>query len=77
MEFEKIKKIILSVKNIEEDKITINSDFIRDLMLDSIEVFQVIMGIEEEFNIEINNEDLTNIHTVNDALKAIESYKNV
>ena len=77
MEFEKIKKIILGVKNIEEDKITINSDFIKDLMLDSIEVFQVIMGIEEEFNIEINNEDLTNIHTVNDAIKAIESYKNV
>ncbi len=77
MEFEKIKKIILSVKNIEEDKITIESDFIKDLMLDSIEVFQVIMGIEEEFKIEINNTDLTNIHTVSDAVKAIERYKNV
>ena len=77
MEFEKIKKIILSVKNIEEDKITIESDFIKDLMLDSIEVFQVIMGIEEEFKIEIKNTDLNNIHTVSDAVKAIERYKNV
>lgn len=76
MEFEKIKKIILSVKNVDENKITEESDFIKDLLLDSIEVFQIIMGIEEEYGITIDNTDLTNIHTIKDAIIAIEKYKN-
>ena len=56
MEFEKIKKIIAEVLNVDEDTITMESTFGDDLGADSLDVFQIIMGVEEEFEIEIPNE---------------------
>ena len=57
MEFEKLKKIIVEVLNVDENEITMDTTFIDDLGADSLDVFQIIMGIEEEFDIEISNED--------------------
>ena len=56
MEFEKIKKIIAEVLNVDEDSITMESTFGDDLGADSLDVFQIIMGVEEEFEIEIPEE---------------------
>ena len=56
MEFEKLQKIIAEVLNLSEEEIRPDSTFVDDLGADSLDVFQIIMGIEEEFDIEIDNE---------------------
>ena len=55
MEFEKLQKIIAEVLNLSEEEIRPDSTFVDDLGADSLDVFQIIMGIEEEFDIEIDN----------------------
>ena len=72
MEFEKIKKIIAEVLNVDEDSITMESTFGDDLGADSLDVFQIIMGVEEEFEIEIPNEEAEKIVTVGDAVEYIK-----
>ncbi|MBQ7636080.1 MAG: acyl carrier protein [Lachnospiraceae bacterium] len=74
MEFEKIRAIISEVLNISEDEITLDSTFVEDLGADSLDVFQIVMGIEEEFDIEIPNEAAEKIVTVNDAVEQIKAF---
>lgn len=76
MEFEKLQKIISEVLNVDEDEITMETTFVDDLGADSLDVFQIIMGIEEEFDIEIANEDAENIVTVGDAVEQIKNALN-
>ena len=57
MEFEKLQQIIAEVLNVDIDEITPETTFIDDLGADSLDVFQIIMGIEEEFDIEIPQEE--------------------
>ncbi len=73
MEFEKLKKIISEVLNVDHDEITMDTTFVDDLGADSLDLFQIIMGIEEEFDIEIANEDAENIVTVADAVEQIKN----
>lgn len=73
MEFEKVKKIIVEVLNVEEGDITMETTFIDDLGADSLDVFQIIMGLEEEFEIEIPNEEAEKIVTVGDAVEQIKN----
>lgn len=72
MEFEKLRDIIVEVLNVDETEVTMESTFIDDLGADSLDVFQIIMGIEEEFNIEIPNEEAEKIVTVGDAVEQIK-----
>ncbi|MGN1167649.1 MAG: acyl carrier protein [Lachnospiraceae bacterium] len=77
MEFEKLQEIIADVMNIEDkDTITMDSTFVDDLGADSLDVFQIIMGIEETFDIEIDNEDAEKITTVGDAVEQIKNATN-
>ena len=73
MEFEKIKAIIAEVLNVDENEITMETTFTDDLGADSLDVFQIIMGLEEEFDIEIANEDAEEIVTVGDAVEQIKN----
>ncbi len=73
MEFEKLQEIIADVLNVDADEITMESTFVDDLGADSLDVFQIIMGIEEEFDIEIENEDAEKIVTVADAVEQIKN----
>ena len=73
MEFEKLKKIIAEVLNVDEEEITMETTFVDDLGADSLDIFQIIMGIEEEFDIEIANEDAEHIVTVSDAVEEIKN----
>jgi acyl carrier protein len=73
MEFEKLQKIISEVLNVDDDEITMETTFVDDLGADSLDLFQIIMGIEEEFDIEIANEDAENILTVGDAVEQIKN----
>ena len=72
MEFEKLRDIIDEVLNVDENEVTMESTFIDDLGADSLDVFQIIMGIEEEFDIEIPNEEAEKIVTVGDAVEQIK-----
>lgn len=72
MEFEKLGDIIVEVLNVDETEVTMESTFIDDLGADSLDVFQIIMGIEEEFDIEIPNEEAEKIVTVGDAVEQIK-----
>lgn len=76
MEFEKLKKIIVEVLNVDESEVTMEATFIDDLGADSLDVFQIIMGLEEEFDIEISNEDAEKIVTVGDAVEQIKNANN-
>ena len=73
MEFEKIQKIIADVLNVDLDEITPETTFVDDLGADSLDIFQIIMGIEEEFGIEIPQEEAEKISTVGDAAEAIKT----
>ena len=76
MEFEKIQKIISEVLGVDEDSITMDTTFVDDLGADSLDVFQIIMALEEEFDIEIANEEAENIITVRDAVEQIKNALN-
>ena len=73
MELEKLKKIIAEVLNVDENEITMETKFVDDLGADSLDVFQIIMGIEEEFDVSIEAEDAEDIVTVADAISKIKS----
>ena len=69
MEFEKLKKIIAEVLNVDPDEITMETTFQDDLGADSLDVYQIIMGIEEEFDIEIPAESAEQVTTVEEAVE--------
>ena len=73
MEFEKLKKIIAEVLNVDPDEITMETTFQDDLGADSLDVYQIIMGIEEEFDIEIPTEVAEQIVSVSDAIEQIKN----
>lgn len=76
MEFNKLQKIIADVLNVDADDITMETTFVDDLGADSLDIFQIIMGIEEEFDIEIDNDDAEKIVTVADAVEQIKNATN-
>ena len=73
MEFEKLQGIIAEVLNVDADEITPDTTFVDDLGADSLDIFQIIMGIEEAFDIEIDNDDAEQIRTVGDAVEQIKN----
>ena len=73
MEFEKLKTIIAEVLNVDPEEITLQSTFTDDLGADSLDVVEIIMSLEEEFNIEIPEDAAAGIVTVGDALEQIKN----
>ena len=71
--FGKVKGIIAETAGVDEDEIKIKSSFVNDLGLDSLDIVEVVMAMEEEFNIEIPDEDAEGIGTVEDAIEYIEA----
>ena len=76
MEFEKLQEIIADVLNVEAGDITMETTFVDDLVADSLDIFQIIMGIEETFDIEIDNDDAEKIVSVGDAVEQIKNATN-
>lgn len=76
MEFEKLQDIIVDVLNVGKDEIKMETTFVDDLGADSLDIFQIIMGIEEAFDIEIANEDAEKIISVEDAVEQIKNATN-
>ena len=76
MEFEKLKDIIDDVMKCNPDENTMDTTIVDDLGADSLDIFQIIMGIEDAFDIEIENEDAEKIATVGDAVEQIKNAVN-
>ena len=72
MELEKLQKIIAEVLNVDEAEVNMDTTFVADLGADSLDVFQIVMGIEEEFDIEIPTEEVEQIVSVGDAVEEIK-----
>lgn len=73
MEFEKLKKVIAEVLNVDPEEITMETTFVDDLGADSLDVYQIVMGIEEEFDIEVPADKAEKISTVEEAVEMIKS----
>ena len=75
-ELTKLKKIIAEVLNVDPEEVKLETTFVDDLGADSLDVFQIIMGIEEEFDIEVPAEVAENIKTVEEAVELIKNAMN-
>lgn len=71
--FEKVKKIIVEQLGVEEDEIAMESSFIDDLGADSLDIVELIMALEEEFDLEIPDSEAEKITTVGDAVEYIKN----
>jgi acyl carrier protein len=70
--FDRVKKVIVEQLDVSEEEVTPTASFVDDLGADSLDVVELVMGLEEEFEIEIPDEDAEKILTVQDAVKYIE-----
>ena len=73
MEFDKLREVIADVLNVDPNEVTPETTFMEDLGADSLDIFQIIMGIEEEFEIEIPADKAEHITTVGEAVALIKS----
>ena len=73
MEFEKLKKIIAEVLNVDEEEITMETTFVDDLGADSLDLFELVMALEDEYNIEIPAEELADLATVGDVIEYLKN----
>lgn len=69
--FAKVKDIIVDQLGVEEEEVTLESSFIEDLGADSLDIVELIMALEEEFEIEVPDEDAEKLQTVSDAVEYI------
>ncbi len=76
VDFDKIKAIIVEQLGVDESEVTNEAHFIDDLGADSLDTVELVMALEEEFGIEISDEDAEKIQTVGDAVKYIEEHTN-
>ncbi|ERI98400.1 acyl carrier protein [Acetanaerobacterium sp. MSJ-12] len=74
MVFEKVKEILCDQLDVEEEKVTMEANIMEDLEADSLDVVDLVMSLEEEFDIEIPDEEVENIKEVGDIVKYIESH---
>ena len=72
--FERVRGIVAERLGVDEDTITMDSEFIGDLNADSLDLVEVIMALEQEFGTEIKDEDAENIRTVGDAVQYITEH---
>lgn len=72
MVLEKLQEIVADKLGIDVSEVHENSSFREDLQADSLDLFEIVMALEDEFGVAISNEDVENIKTVSDAVKYIE-----
>jgi len=72
MVFEKVREILVDQLDVEEDAVTMDASIIDDLGADSLDIVDLVMSLEEEFDTEIPDEEIENIKTVGDMVKFIE-----
>ena len=73
--FDKIKELIVESLGIEEDQVTMEASFKEDLKVDSLDLFEMVMSLEDEFDVEIPTEELEKMVTVGDVVEYISEHK--
>ena len=73
MLFERVKEIVANQLNVDEDKILPETNFVEDLRANSLDIVELIMDLEEEFDLQIPDEDLPKVSTVQDIVDYIEA----
>ena len=71
--FERIRSLLASQLDIEEDRITMDSSFVEDFEADSLDVVDMVMSLEDEFGIEVPDEEVEKLHTVGDVVRFIDA----
>ena len=72
--YDRMKKIIVEQLGVDDGDVTPTASFVEDLNADSLDLVELIMSLEEEFNLEISDEDAEKIHTVGDALEYVQEH---
>jgi len=72
--YERVRGIVAERLGVDEDKVTMDAEFIGDLNADSLDLVEVIMAMEQEFGVEIKDEEAENIRTVADAVQYIDEH---
>ena len=72
MVFERIREIICDQLDLEEDKVTMDSDIMEDFEADSLDVVDLVMSIDDEFGLEVPDDQIENFRTVGDVVRYIE-----
>lgn len=72
---DRVKKIVIDRLGVDESKVTLEASFKEDLGADSLDVVELVMELEDEFDLEISDEDAEKISTVGEVVKYIESHK--
>ncbi|MBP5308819.1 MAG: acyl carrier protein [Clostridia bacterium] len=73
MTFEKIQDLLAQQLNVDKNSITENSEIIKDLGADSLDIVEMLMGLEDQFGIEVSEDEAVNLKTVGDIVKVIDS----
>lgn len=73
MEFDKLKEVIAEVLSVDPNEITEETTFMEDLGADSLDMFQIVIGLEDAFQMELQTEALDQVLTVGDALKLLKN----
>ena len=73
--FERLKKIIVEQLGVDEEEVSLQASFVEDLNADSLDLVELIMSLEEEFGMEISDEDAEKIQKVSDAVEFIEEHQ--
>lgn len=73
--FQKLKTIVVDQLGVDEENVTMEATFVDDLAADSLDIIELVMAIEEEFDLEIPDSDAEKIVTVGDVVKYIEEHK--
>ena len=72
MVFERVREIICEQLDLEEDRVTLDSNILEDFEADSLDVVDMVMSLEDEFGVEIPDEEIENFHTVGDVVSYVE-----
>lgn len=75
MEFDALKKVMANILGMDPNEVEMDMSFLNDLGADSLDVYQIVMGVEEELGITIPSEPLEKITTVREAVELIKSVK--
>jgi acyl carrier protein len=73
--FERVSQIVVEQLGVDESQVVTEASFVDDLGADSLDIVELIMALEEDFDIEIPDEDAEKLKTINDAVKYIEEHK--
>ena len=74
MEFEKLKEVIANVLNVDPEEIKMESTFVDDLGADSLDLYEMVMALEDEYGIEIDTDELTDLSTVGDFMEYLKQH---